>query len=93
MDIPLIPFLISIFLFFPVLYFIVIPVMQQISLTFLNTKFKVGGFSPQDYLGDDRVGFYDVLLTYICFALSLAITMVLVLFAGRAGIIKELPMN
>lgn len=93
MDIPLIPFLVSVFLFFPVLYFIVIPVMQKISFTIQNRKFRVGGFSPKDYLGNDRVGVYDVILTYICFVLSLAITAGLVLLAGRAGLIHGLPVN
>lgn len=93
MDFPLIHLLISIVLFFFLLYLVVIPALQRISLIIFSRKFKVGGFSPVDYSGDKKVTFFDVSLTFVSFSVTLVLTMLLVVYAGKFGIIPEFPVK
>lgn len=93
MQFPLLHLIIAVILFFPVLYYLVIPVFQRISNNLVDKGFRVGGFSPTDYHGDNPVGFFDVFMTFMCFATALAATMALMLYMGELGIIPKMPVK
>lgn len=93
MQFPLLHLIIAVILFFPVLYYLAIPVFQRVSNNLTDKRFRVGGFSPTDYHGDNPVGLFDVFMTFICFATALAVTMALLIYMGELGIIPEMSVK
>lgn len=93
MDFPIIHFLITVILFFPVLYLIVVPMFRKISMMLFDRGFRVGGFNPNDYHGENAVDGFDVLMTYICFGVTLGVSMAIVVYAAELGIIPPVPFD
>lgn len=93
MNFPLLHFVISVIIFFPILYYLVVPMMQTLTLNLFEKKFQLGGFNPQDYHGDDPVNAFDVIFTYMSFGIALALSMAVVIYAAEMGILPEIHRN